>query len=286
MEAVEHQLSSSVRYTPPHPNADAPTTSSRSTGSTHSGPPGTARLLQDTSALGVCTRQHFARHLVPVLWTGGGAGGSVHPATHPAVGGEGRTVATYIAGLAGAVDAQVLLRHGVTHAVLLYSPADAAGGEDTSGHGASTTSSGVMYGSIGGGGQHTTTIHMPSTTQTNPLGPTSVSHSTTHGNTPLTTQTAAACARAFVDLRVLHVDGVLASDAPQQGLCAQRVAQHLAAVHTGDPGACSVVLYEGPAAQAAAEMAVLLRLQATSGISVFEALTSMLRARPFTVLQV
>lgn len=256
---MQQQLTTSVRYTPPTPNADLPTTSSRSTGSSHSGPPGTARLLQDGSALGVCTRAHFAQHLTPVLWTDGGVG-APSPTAPPAAGlgggavaGGGRTVVSYIAGAAAAVDAQVLLRHGVTHAVLLHSPA-AAPHDDNSTHNDDDVATAARTTSC-----HSATVGM---------------------------YTAAACASAFVDLRVVHVAGVMASDAPQQGLCAQSVAQYLGAVHAVDPGACSVLLYEGPAAQAAAEMAVLLRLQATSGMTVFEALTTMLRARPLTVLQV
>lgn len=99
-------------------------------------------------------------------------------------------------------------------------------------------------------------------------------------------QAADTCRRAFVDVRVVQVDGVLASDAPRQGLTAQQAAQHLAALHAADPAACTALLYEGLAAQAAAEMAVLLQAQATRGEGVFEALTALLRARPFTVLQV
>lgn len=213
VEATQQQLSS-VRYRPPAANPDA-TASGRSSGSVQCPTaPGTARLTYDATALEACLRRHVAATLVPVAWAAD-------------------AVQTYLGGAAAATDARVLLRHGVTHALLLRAPA----GDDTHDRAAAE-------------------------------------------------QAVDACRRAFIDVRVVQVEGLLASDAPRQGLSAQQAAQHLDALHAADPAACTALLYDGLAAQAAAEMAVLLQAQAATGVGVLESLTALLRARPCTVLQV
>lgn len=221
VEATQQQLAG-TRYKPPAANPDADASTNRSTGSMHCPTaPGTARLMHDATALAACLRHHFATTLVPIAWADtvfGEANGAVQ---------------MYLGGAAAAADASTLLRHGVTHALLLRSP----------------TEDGAADGAV-------------------------------------VEQAVDACRRAFVDVRVVQVDGVLASDAPRQGLVAQQAAQHLAALHTADQAACTALLYDGLAAQAAAEMAVILQAQSLTGAGIFEVLTAMLRARPFTVLQV